>query len=84
MRFVPHRILQISYPPAEEITMTLAQLAYEQFKTLPDEQAREVLDFIGYLKSKQDRTEWQDLMNAQAESMKAIWDNPEDEVWNDL
>jgi hypothetical protein len=32
--------------------MTLAQIAYEQFKTLPDDQAKEVLDFIGYLKSK--------------------------------
>ena len=60
--------------------MTLAELAFEHFKTLPDEQAREVLDFIGYLKMKEknDRLEWEDLMNAQTESMKAIWDNPED------
>lgn len=64
--------------------MTLAQIAYEQLQTLPDDQAQEVLDFIGFLKSKQDRAEWLDLMNAQAESMKAVWDNPEDEVWNDL
>jgi hypothetical protein len=42
------------------------------------------LDFIGFLKSKQDRAEWVDLINAQAESMKAVWDNPADEVWNDL
>jgi hypothetical protein len=64
--------------------MTLAQIAYEQLQTLPDDQAQEVLDFIGFLKSKQDRAEWLDLMNAQAESMKAVWDNPEDEVWNGL
>lgn len=64
--------------------MTLAQIAYEQFQTLPDDQAQEVLDFIGFLKSKQDRAEWLDLMSAQAESMKTVWDNPEDEVWNDL
>lgn len=64
--------------------MTLAQLAYEQLKTLPEDQAREVLDFIGYLKEKRDRAESSDLMNAQAESMKAVWGNPEDEVWNDL
>jgi hypothetical protein len=65
--------------------MTLAELAFESFKTLPDEQAREVLDFIGYLKlkEKQEREEWEDLMNAQSESMKSIWDNPEDEAWND-
>jgi hypothetical protein len=32
--------------------MTVAELAYEQIKTLPEAQAREVLDFIGYLKHK--------------------------------
>ncbi len=64
--------------------MTLAELAFEQFKTLPDEQAREVLDFIGFLKEKQERAEFMDLMMAQETALKHIWDNPEDEVWNDL
>ena len=64
--------------------MTLAELAFEHFKTLPDEQAREVLDFIGYLKQKQERAEVMDLMMAQETALKHIWDNPEDEVWNDL
>ncbi len=64
--------------------MALAELAYEHFKTLPDEQAREVLDFIGYLKEKQERKEILDLMAAQETALKHIWDNPEDEVWNDL
>lgn len=27
--------------------------------------------------------EWRDLQNAQIESMMHVWDNPEDEVWND-
>jgi len=35
--------------------MTVAELAYEQIKTLPETQAREVLDFIGYLKEKSER-----------------------------
>ncbi|CAK0778845.1 DUF2281 domain-containing protein [Gammaproteobacteria bacterium] len=64
--------------------MTLTQFAYEQLKTLPNEQTREVIDFIGFLKAKMDRTEWEDLMNAQAESMQTVWNNKEDEVWNDL
>jgi hypothetical protein len=64
--------------------MSVAELAYEQIKTLPESQAREVLDFIGYLKEKTERAEWQDLMRAQAASLAAVWDNPEDEVWNDL
>lgn len=64
--------------------MTVAELAYEQIKTLTETQAREVLDFIGYLKEKTERAEWDDLMGAQAASLAAVWDNPEDEVWNDL
>jgi len=64
--------------------MTVAELAYEQIKTLPEIEAREVLDFIGYLKEKSERAEWEDLMAAQAASLAAVWDNPDDEVWNDL
>lgn len=64
--------------------MSLSELAVEQIKTLPDELAREVLDFVGYLKGRQERAEWQDLVKAQSSAMKAVWDNPEDEVWNDL
>jgi hypothetical protein len=64
--------------------MSLSELAVEQIKTLPDELAREVLDFVGYLKERQERAEWQDLVQAQSSAMQAVWDNPEDEVWNDL
>jgi hypothetical protein len=64
--------------------MSLSELAVEQIKTLPEEMTREVLDFIGYLKERQERAEWQDLVQAQSTAMKAVWDNPEDEVWNDL
>ena len=65
--------------------MTLAELAFEHFKTLPDDQAREVLDFIGYLKTKQERAAINDLMSAQEITLKNIWDNPEDdEAWNDF
>ena len=64
--------------------MRSAELAYEQIITLPDEQARESLDFIGYLKEKQERVEILDLMHAQETALKHIWDNPEDEVWDEL
>lgn len=62
--------------------MTIAELAYEHFKTLPEHQAREVLDFIGYLKEKQDRAEMMDLMAAQEKTLSHIWDNAEDEAWD--
>jgi hypothetical protein len=62
--------------------MTFADLVYEQVKTLPDPLAREVLDFIGYLRERGDRAEWRDLMNAQAPSLAEAWDSPEDQVWD--
>ncbi len=55
---------------------------YEQVKALPEPLAREVLDFIGYLRGRQDRGAWRDLMDAQARSLAPVWDNPEDEVWD--
>ena len=32
----------------------------------------------------QELLEWRDLQNAQITSMTHVWDNPEDERWNDL
>jgi hypothetical protein len=64
--------------------MTIAELVYEQVKTLPDQLAREVLDFVGYLRERGDRADWRDLMNAQSASLAPVWDNAEDKVWDDV
>jgi len=64
--------------------MKIADMVYEQAKRLPDHLAREVLDFIGYLRERQERGEWRDLMDAQATGLKAVWDNAEDRVWDDV
>jgi hypothetical protein len=63
--------------------MTVADLVYEQVKSLPEPLARQVLDFVGYLRERQDRADWRDLMNAQAGSLAPVWDNAEDKVWDD-
>jgi hypothetical protein len=67
--------------------MTIAEQIYEEVRTLPEELAREVLDFVGFiedryaLRSASDK----DLQQAQAPVMSHVWDNPtDDEVWNDL
>lgn len=67
--------------------MTIAEQIYEEVRTLPEELAREVLDFVGFieeryaLKSAFDR----DLQQAQASATSHVWDNKiDDEVWNDL
>jgi hypothetical protein len=62
--------------------MTIAELIFEEVKKLPDQSAREVLDFVGYIRERSKRGEWRDLMNAQSASLAPVWDNAEDEVWN--
>jgi hypothetical protein len=59
--------------------MTIAELIFEQVKKLPDQAAREVLDFVGYIR---ERGEWRDLMQAQSASLAPVWDNSEDKVWD--
>jgi hypothetical protein len=67
----------------EENSMTIADIVYEQVKALPEPLARQVLDFVGYLRERQDNADWRDLMNAQAASLAPVWDNAEDKVWDD-
>ena len=67
--------------------MTIAEQIYEEVRTLPEELAREVLDFVGFLEDKYalKSASDQDLQRAQAPVMSHVWDNPtDDEVWNDL
>jgi hypothetical protein len=66
-----------------EAAMTIADQVYEQVKTLPDQLAREVLDFVGYLRERRDRADWRDLMAAQSASLVPVWDNADDKVWDD-
>ena len=63
--------------------MNLAELVYEQVKTLPEPLAREVLDFVAFLRERGERAEWLDLKAAQAGSLAPLWDNEEDKVWDD-
>jgi hypothetical protein len=67
-----------------EENMSIAELVYEQVKALPEPLAREVLEFIGFLRERNDRREWRDLMNAQAASLVPVWDNADDKVWDNV
>jgi hypothetical protein len=64
--------------------MSIAETVYEQVKTLPEPLAREVLDFIGYLRERGEQREWRDLMKAQAAALTAMWDGAEDDVWDNV
>lgn len=65
--------------------MSIAEQIYEIAKPLPDSLALEALHFIEYLSSKNaDRAEMSYLSRAQEKVMQHIWDNQDDEVWNDV
>jgi hypothetical protein len=66
--------------------MTTIDKIMQEVQRLPEPLARQVLDFIGYIELKHGLTDQlsQELKEAQAPVMSHIWDNADDEVWNDL
>jgi len=64
--------------------MSIAETVYDEVKKLPEPQAREVLNFVRHLRDGRDGDEWRDLMTAQSTSLENVWDNPEDEIWNNV
>ncbi len=64
----------------------LADQIYAAIKPLPERYAREALDFIEFLakKAELDDESEQNLIRAQEISMRNVWDNEDDEVWNDV
>jgi hypothetical protein len=66
--------------------MDIAQKIYNEAQRLPEFLAREVLDFIGYIEAKHrmNLVQNDDLKKAQEKVMGHVWDNIDDEVWNDV
>ena len=66
--------------------MDIAQEIYNEAQRLPEFLAREVLDFIGYIEAKHrlNLMRNDDLKKAQEKVMDHIWNNIDDEVWNDV
>ena len=65
----------------------LAERIQEKISRLPEPLVQEVLDFIGDLGYRHGL--WAEsgegsLMVAQEDAMRHVWDNAEDEVWNDV
>ena len=61
----------------------LTQKILETVSQLPDDQAREVLDFATFVSQRNRLSDWHDLQNAQLTALTELWDNDEDEVWNE-
>jgi hypothetical protein len=64
--------------------MTVAEQVCEQAKLLPEPLAREALDFVLFLRERQERGEWRNLTDAQAAALASVWDSTEDEAWNSV
>jgi hypothetical protein len=62
--------------------MTVAEQVYEQAKLLPQPLAQEALDFVLFLRGRQEREEWRDLSDAQSVALASVWDGNEDGVWD--
>jgi hypothetical protein len=63
--------------------MTIAAEIYQRVQHLPEEMAREVLDFVGYLEIKYEFATDR-LQNRNTHPSSRIQENPDDVVWNDL
>jgi hypothetical protein len=56
----------------------------ELIEDMPETDLAEVVDFIGYLKLKRDKSAFKDLALASESSLK-FWENEiDDRVWNDV
>jgi hypothetical protein len=64
----------------------LSQQIMDTVQQLPTPLQQEVLDFADFLAQRAQLSaaqEWHDLQAAQTTALHDVWDNPEDEVWND-
>ena len=66
--------------------MATAEKIYKKVLKLPEPLAQEILDFIGYIEIKYaSKDTWVDeLIKAQEPVMDQIWNNSEDDIWNNL
>lgn len=62
--------------------MGIAEQIIQSVEQLPEQAARELLDFAGFLAQRETARQDQDLVAAQQRSL-SDWDNQEDDVWND-
>jgi|GEM_PF-809811 len=68
-----------------EQTMNLAERIYQEAQRLPEPLNREVLSFIEYLEFKHGIADRgiENLKMAQQPVMDRIWDNPQDDAWDE-
>ena len=63
--------------------MNVADKICEKARELPEPLAREVLEFIEQISVHRD-SDIENLKKAQGPAMQRIWENTEDDIWNEL
>ena len=63
--------------------MNVADKICEKARDLPEPLARVVLEFIERISAHRDSA-IEDLKKAQEPAMKRIWENTEDDIWNEV
>jgi hypothetical protein len=63
--------------------MNVADIICEKARDLPEPLARVVLEFIERISAHRDSA-IEDLKKAQEPAMKRIWENTEDDIWNEV
>ena len=56
----------------------------EKINILPQEAQAEVYDFVDFLVQKYHKEDKQWMMRISKKSLDKIWDNPEDDIYNEL
>ena len=64
--------------------MNTSEKIIDNVRRLPESLQEEVLDFTHFLIKKIEKSEMENFRLAQESSMEKLWDNDEDEVWNDV
>jgi hypothetical protein len=64
--------------------MGTAEQILDELRHLPPALQQEALDFAHFLRKKNEGAEEENLILAQQTSLQGIWDNQDDEAWNDV
>jgi len=64
--------------------MNITEDIINEIRQLPEPLQREVLNFAHFLKQRAAKPELDNLMHAQHASMESIWNNKEDEAWDNV
>lgn len=63
---------------------TAKEILFNLIEEIPENEMAEVIDFIGYLKTKREKELFKDLQKV-SESSISFWNNDkDDEVWNNV